>query len=246
MFGSPQSPDKLVHGLGDWVERGLPLPVSPFGSATLTTKSWGCSSGGRPLHRSRGLQWHQWCLLEAACQHSPVSPPVRLLLFIDLLLRAILPSSCLYSLSKPKREAMERYLSELLATGLIRPLPSLVGSGFFFVKKDSSLRPCIDYWGLNDITAKNRYHLPLLDSAFVGADLRQAGPEKRLSFRPDPKEATEDAGALWVLSRAFQSNQCPFLCFRHSGSFFSRWLTPAERNYDAGNRKLHDMWTTAA
>lgn len=145
LVGSPQSPDRLVHGLGDWVERGLPLPVSPFGSATLTTKSWGCSSGGRPLHRSRGLQWHQWCLLEAARQHSPVSPPVRLLLFIDLLLRAVLPSSCLYSLSKPKREAMERYPSELLATGLIRPLLSLVGSGFFFVKKDSSLRPCIDY-----------------------------------------------------------------------------------------------------
>ena len=25
------------------------------------------------------------------------------------------------------------------------------------VKKDKTLRPCIDYWGLNDITVKNRY-----------------------------------------------------------------------------------------
>ncbi|CAK6976493.1 hypothetical protein LDENG_00158670%2C partial, partial [Scomber scombrus] len=41
------------------------------------------------------------------------------------------------------------------------------GAGFFFVdKKDRSLRPCIDYRGLNDITVKNRYPLPLMSSAF--------------------------------------------------------------------------------
>lgn len=33
-------------------------------------------------------------------------------------------------------------------------------------KKDKSLRPCIDYWGLNQITVKNKYPLPLLSSAF--------------------------------------------------------------------------------
>ena len=33
-------------------------------------------------------------------------------------------------------------------------------------KKDKSLRPCIDYRGLNDITLKNRYPLPLLSSTF--------------------------------------------------------------------------------
>ena len=33
-------------------------------------------------------------------------------------------------------------------------------------KKDKSLRPCIDYRGLNDITVKNRYPLPLLSTAF--------------------------------------------------------------------------------
>ena len=33
-------------------------------------------------------------------------------------------------------------------------------------KKDKSLRPCIDYRGLNDITIKNRYPLPLISSAF--------------------------------------------------------------------------------
>ncbi len=33
-------------------------------------------------------------------------------------------------------------------------------------KKDGSLRPCVDYRGLNDITVKNRYPLPLMSSAF--------------------------------------------------------------------------------
>ncbi len=33
-------------------------------------------------------------------------------------------------------------------------------------KKDGSLRPCIDYRGLNDITFKNSHPLPLMSSAF--------------------------------------------------------------------------------
>ncbi len=33
-------------------------------------------------------------------------------------------------------------------------------------KKDGSLRPCIDYRGLNSITVKNTYPLPLMSSAF--------------------------------------------------------------------------------
>ena len=34
-------------------------------------------------------------------------------------------------------------------------------------KKDKTLRPCIDFNGLNDITVKNKYSLPLIFSAFV-------------------------------------------------------------------------------
>lgn len=39
------------------------------------------------------------------------------------------------NLSWPKQEAMEKYLSELLAAGLVRPSSSTVGVGFFFVNK---------------------------------------------------------------------------------------------------------------
>lgn len=73
----------------------------------------------------------------------------------------------LYSLSGPERETMKRYIDSSLAAGIIRPSSSPAGAGFFFVdKKDKTLRPCVDYRGLNDITIKNRYPLPLISSAF--------------------------------------------------------------------------------
>nr|XP_033946356.1 uncharacterized protein LOC117452042 [Pseudochaenichthys georgianus] len=86
---------------------------------------------------------------------------------IDLLPGSPLPKGRLYSLSAPERESMREYIDGSLKTGLIRPSSSPAGAGFFFVeKKDGSLRPCIDYSPLNDITIKNRYPLPLMTSTF--------------------------------------------------------------------------------
>lgn len=85
---------------------------------------------------------------------------------IELLPGTSPPKGHLYSLSSSEREAMDQYIDESLKAGLIRPSSSPAGAGFFFVKKDGSLRPCIDYRGLNDITIKNRYPLPLMTSAF--------------------------------------------------------------------------------
>uniref|UniRef100_A0A8C7Y9I5 Gypsy retrotransposon integrase-like protein 1 n=1 Tax=Oryzias sinensis TaxID=183150 RepID=A0A8C7Y9I5_9TELE len=86
---------------------------------------------------------------------------------IELLPGTSPPRGHLYSLSAPEREAMETYIKESLAAGLIRPSSSPAGAGFFFVKKkDGGLRPCIDYRGLNEITVRNRYPLPLMSSAY--------------------------------------------------------------------------------
>ncbi|KAI2657212.1 Transposon Tf2-9 polyprotein [Labeo rohita] len=86
---------------------------------------------------------------------------------IDLLPGTSPSRGCLFSLSAPERVAMKKYLSESLAAGLIRPSFSPAGAAYFFVKKkDGSLRPCIDYRGLNDITIKNGYPLPLMSTAF--------------------------------------------------------------------------------
>ena len=86
---------------------------------------------------------------------------------IDLLPGTMPPRGRLFSLSRPETVSMDEYIKEALAAGHIRPSTSPAGAGFFFVaKKDGGQRPCIDYRGLNDITVKNRYPLPLMDTAF--------------------------------------------------------------------------------
>lgn len=76
--------------------------------------------------------------------------------------RHLSPQGRLYSLSGLEREALETYINHSLVAGIIQPSSSPAGSGFFFVeKKDKTLRPCIEYRGLNDITVKNRYPFPL-------------------------------------------------------------------------------------
>lgn len=52
---------------------------------------------------------------------------------IDLLPGASLPTSRLYSISKPELEAMEHYITDSLTSGIIRPSTSPLGAGFFFV-----------------------------------------------------------------------------------------------------------------
>lgn len=62
--------------------------------------------------------------------------------------------------------AMENYIQEALSSRHMRPSSS-VGAGFFFVeKKDKTLRPCIVYRELNQITVKDKYSLPLISSVF--------------------------------------------------------------------------------
>ena len=58
---------------------------------------------------------------------------------------------------------LDKFLKENLEKGYIRPSQSPMASPFFFVdKKDGKLRPCQDYWYLNEHTVKNAYPLPSL------------------------------------------------------------------------------------
>ena len=55
----------------------------------------------------------------------------------------------------------------MLQKGYIRPNSSPWGSPAIFVdKKDGSLRMCVDYRQLNDVTIKNKYPLPTIDDLF--------------------------------------------------------------------------------
>ena len=71
----------------------------------------------------------------------------------------------MYPLSQAEVEAMETYVSESLNQGYNQSSTSPASSSFFFVKKEGGLRPCIDYWGLNQITVRYRYPLPLIATA---------------------------------------------------------------------------------
>ena len=111
---------------------------------------------------------------------------------IDLLPSATIPKPRLYSVSGPERAAVNDYISASLEAGLIRPSSSPAGAGFFFVKKkDESLRPCIDYSPLNDITIKNRYPLPLMSSVFdrtpTGKNIHQAGSTQCIPPGPNKR-----------------------------------------------------------
>jgi hypothetical protein len=72
----------------------------------------------------------------------------------------------IYNLSAKELETLQNYLDENLVQNRIRPLTSSAGALVFFVsKKDRSLRLYVDYKGLNQITRKNRYLLPLISEA---------------------------------------------------------------------------------
>ena len=73
------------------------------------------------------------------------------------------PLGTLYSLSPVKLTALRTFIDENLNTGFIRPTASLHAAPVLFVKKkDGSLHLCIDFRGLNKITKKDHYPLPLI------------------------------------------------------------------------------------
>jgi hypothetical protein len=67
-------------------------------------------------------------------------------------------------LSHDERAKLNRQLKDALGDSLIRPNYSEFGSPILFVRKAyGSLRLCIDYHALNEVTRKNVYPLPRVD-----------------------------------------------------------------------------------
>ena len=70
----------------------------------------------------------------------------------------------IYQLSKKELKVLKEYIDDNLKKGFIKPSKSLTRSLVLFVlKKDSSLRLCVDYQALNNIMIKDRYALPLIN-----------------------------------------------------------------------------------
>ena len=107
----------------------------------------------------------------------------------------------IYNMSPAELKALDDYINEALRNGWIRESKSPAGAPILFVpKKNGELRLCVDYRGLNAITVKNRYPLPLINelldrlhgsTVFSKIDLRNAyhririreGDEWKTAFR---------------------------------------------------------------
>src|SRR5207302_5914382 len=74
------------------------------------------------------------------------------------------PFWLVHPLSETELKALREYLEEMFVVGKIRRSGSPAVALIVFVPKpDCTLRLCIDYRGLNKITIKNRYCLPLMN-----------------------------------------------------------------------------------
>lgn len=74
------------------------------------------------------------------------------------------PKQRTYRMSPAELREVQKQLTEMLEKGWIRPSTSSYGAPILFVrKKDGTLRMCVDYRKLNDITKKNRTPLPRID-----------------------------------------------------------------------------------
>jgi hypothetical protein len=92
------------------------------------------------------------------------------------------PLGPIYLLSQPELEALRNFIDENLSTGFIKSSKSAHGAPVLFVRKKSGeLRLCIDYRGLNRITKKDCYPLPLI-SDLLGA-LRKARIYTKIDLR---------------------------------------------------------------
>ncbi|KAI1003083.1 hypothetical protein K3495_g5121 [Podosphaera aphanis] len=73
------------------------------------------------------------------------------------------PFGRIYGMSREELSALREWLQVNLSKRFIRPSSSPAASPVPFVKKtDGRLRLCMDYRGLNAVTVKNRYPIPLI------------------------------------------------------------------------------------
>jgi hypothetical protein len=104
-----------------------------------------------------------------------------------------------HRLSPAEKAELEKQVKILLAKGWIQPSVSPYGAPVLFVrKKDGTLRMCIDYRALNNLTIKNRYPLPRIDqlldtlqgsTCFSSLDLHSGYHQIRLAASDVPKTA---------------------------------------------------------
>jgi hypothetical protein len=114
------------------------------------------------------------CDIPVVCKFSdvfpddlPGLPPDREVEFVIELQPGTAPiSRRAYRMPPNELAKLKDQLQELRNKGFIRPSSSPWGCPALFVKKDQTLRMCVDYRPLNEVTIKNKYPLPRIDMLF--------------------------------------------------------------------------------
>ena len=108
-------------------------------------------------------EYHDFADIFSKSNASVLPPHREFNLKIELEEGATPPPGRLYSLSPFELNTLREFIDENLSTGFICPTSSSLATPVLFVKKkDSSLRLCVDYQGLNKLTQKDCYPLPLI------------------------------------------------------------------------------------
>jgi hypothetical protein len=72
-----------------------------------------------------------------------------------------------YRMAAPELAELKKQLGEFQRSGFIRPSSSPWGAPVLLVeKKDKSMRMCVVYRSLNEVTIKNKYPLPRINDLF--------------------------------------------------------------------------------
>ena len=92
----------------------------------------------------------------------PGMPPDRDVEFVIDLVPGTAPTAKRpYRMAALELAELKKQLEELQQIGFIRPSSSPWGAPVLFVKKkDGSMRLCVDYRTLNEVTIKNKYPFP--------------------------------------------------------------------------------------
>ena len=98
----------------------------------------------------------------------PGMPPERDIEFVIELTPGTSPiAQKPYRMNTEELVELKKQLADMLSKGLIRPSASPWGSPVIFVdKEDGTIRLCVDYRKLNDVTIKNKYPLPKIEDLF--------------------------------------------------------------------------------
>jgi len=108
-------------------------------------------------------EYHDYADMFSKAKASELPPHCNYDLKIDLEEGTSPPLGTLYSLSLVELSTLWTFIDKNLNTGFIHPTASSHAALVLFIKKkDSSLHLCVDFRGLNKITKKDHYPLPLI------------------------------------------------------------------------------------